>query len=456
MTAQLPTANEHRTAVVSQPNDFGWPAERAGTVGLLQGSALYIASVLGTGILVLPALAVTAAGPASIIAVIAVLLLSIPLAGTFAALAARHPDAGGVATFVRLALGKTAARMAGYWFFFGVCVGAPVVAVLGASYVVGIFGGSRWVIVVVAALIFIPPFVSNLFGLRLVGWVQLALTGALVLIVVGVVVVSAPASRPENFEPFLPHGIAGIGAAISLFVWAFAGWEAVTHIAGEFKNPRRTIPLATAIAIAAVGVAYLALQVVTVAVLGDTADNSTVPLLDLVAATAPGIGPAVVAVIAAVVALGVLNLYLGAFAKLGASLGRDGDLPSWMAAGAESGGIPRRSLAVVAVLVTLYLAALVVADLNLTPFILIHTSCMIAVYVLGMIAAVRLLERWSLGWWLAAISVVLVAGLVFLAGANLLIPAVLAAAAVVVSLVKRHRQSRVYPAHEDEIGRLRG
>ena len=285
---------------------------------------------------------------------------------------------------------------------------------------------------------------------------QLALTGALVLIVVGVVVVSAPASRPENFEPFLPHGIAGIGAAISLFVWAFAGWEAVTHIAGEFKNPRRTIPLATAIAIAAVGVAYLALQVVTVAVLGDTAENSAVPLLDLVAATAPGIGPVVVAVIAAVVALGVLNLYLGAFAKLGASLGRDGDLPSWMAAGAESGGIPRRSLAVVAVLVTLYLAALVVADLNLTPFILIHTSCMIAVYVLGMIAAVRLLERWSLGWWLAAISVVLVAGLVFLAGANLLIPGVLAAAAVVVSLVKRHRQSRVNPPHEDEIGRLRG
>ncbi|MCU1556871.1 MAG: amino acid permease, partial [Microbacteriaceae bacterium] len=106
-----------------------------GSVGLLQGSALYIAAVLGTGILALPALAVTKAGPASIVAVVAVLLLSIPLAGTFAALAARFPDSGGVATFVRLAFGGTAARMAGYFFFFGVCVGSPVVAVLGASYV---------------------------------------------------------------------------------------------------------------------------------------------------------------------------------------------------------------------------------------------------------------------------------------------------------------------------------
>jgi amino acid efflux transporter len=401
------------------------PVHDAGTVGLLQGSALYIASVLGTGILVLPALAVTAAGPASILAVTAVLLLSIPLAGTFAALAARYPDAGGVATFVRLALGKTAARMAGYWFFFGVAVGAPVVAVLGASYIVDIFGAPLWVVVVVAALIFVPPLISNFYGLRMAGWVQLALTGALVVIVVGVVIVAAPASRPENFEPFLPHGFAGVGAAISLFVWAFAGWEAVTHIAGEFKNPRRTIPLATAIAIAAVGLAYLALQVVTVGVLGDAAGSSAVPLLDLVSSAAPGAGPIAVAVIAAVVALGVLNLYLGAFAKLGASLGRDGDLPRWMAAGAESGGIPRRSLAVVAGVVAIYLVALVVFGLNLTPFILIHTSCMIAIYVLGMIAAVRLLEKWSVGWWLAVISVVLVAGLVVLAGASLTAPVAL-------------------------------
>jgi amino acid efflux transporter len=415
-------------------------APRQGHVGLLQGSALYIAAVLGTGILVLPALAATRAGPASILAVLAVLLLSIPLAGTFAALAARYPDAGGVATFVRLALGRTAARMAGYWFFFGVCVGTPVVAVLGSSYVVAIFGGSRWVVVVVAVLLLIPPFVSNAYGVRVSGGVQLLLTGALVAIVVGVVVIASPAGRAANFTPFLPHGWGGVGAAISLFVWAFAGWEAMTHIAGEFRNPRRTIPLATAIAVAAVGISYLALQIVTVAVLGPTAGDSPVPLLDLVAATAPGIGPVFVAVIAAVVALGVLNAYVGAFAKLGASLGRDGDLPRWLARGAESGGIPRRSLLVVGLLATVYLIALVVAGLDLTPFILIHTSCMVAVYALGMAAAVRLLARWSLGWWLAIVSCVLVIGLLLLAGANLVIPAALAVVALIVTLVKRRKK----------------
>jgi amino acid efflux transporter len=413
-------------------------APHEGHIGLLQGSALYIAAVLGTGILVLPALAATVAGPGSILAVVAVLLLSIPLAGTFAALASRYPDAGGVATFVRLALGRTPARMAGYLFFFGVCVGTPVVAVLGGSYVVATFGGPRWAVIVLAVILLIPPFVSNAFGIRVSGWVQLVLTGALVLIVVVVVAAAAPAANPSNFSPFLPHGWVGVGAAISLFVWAFAGWEAVTHIAGEFRNPRRTIPRATAIAIVAVGAAYLALQLVTVAVLG-RGTGSAVPLLDLVATTFPGFGQAFVAVIAAVVALGVLNAYLGAFAKLGASLARDGDLPSWLAKGAEAGAVPRRSLMLVAVLALIYLTALVGSGLDLTPFILVHTSCMVAVYALGMLAAVKLLRRWSIGWWLAAISCVLVFALLVLAGVHLLIPGILAMAALGVAVVKRSR-----------------
>ena len=410
-----------------------------GSLGLLQGSALYIASVLGTGILVLPALASAAAGPASIIAVFAVLGLSIPLAGTFAALAARHPDAGGVATYVRLTLGRTAARMTGYWFYFGVSLGAPVVATLGASYMGSILGAPRPVVIIFAVIILVPPFVANMFGLRFSGGAQLALTGLLLTVVVGVVAVAIPAGRAENFTPFMPHGWMGVGIAISLFVWAFAGWEAVTHLAGEFRNPRRTIPLATAIAIAVVGVAYLALQVVTVWVLGPAAGAGPVPLLDLVDTAVPGVGPAIVAVAAGVVSMGVLNTYLGAFAKLGASLGRDGDLPRWMAAGAHSGGVARRSLAVTGVIIAIYFVALIIMDLQLTPFVLIHTSCMVSIYALGMLAAVRLLARWSLGWWMAVISCVLVAGLIVLAGPNLLAPAGLAVAALIVTAVKRFR-----------------
>lgn len=413
-----------------------------GRLGLGQASALYIAAVLGTGILALPGLAADAAGPASIVAVVAVLIASIPLAGTFAALAARYPDAGGVATFVRLALGPTAARMSGYWFFFGVSFGAPVLATVGGEYVTAALGAPRSLVPWLGLAFLVFPLVVNVFGLRLTGRIQLVLTALLVVVVVGVVVVSGPAMDPANFTPFLPHGWVGVGLAVSLFVWAFAGWEAVTHIAGEFRNPRRTIPLATGIAIVVVGLAYLALQVVTVGVLGGGQALSTVPLIDLVAVTQPVIGPVVVAVISAIVCVGVLNAYIPAFANLAASLGRDGHLPRWFAKGAEAGAVPRRALALWAGIALIYYAAMVATGLHLEPFILVHTSSMVAVYALGMIAAVRLLQRYSAGWWMAIVSIVLVAGLLVLAGVHLLIPAVLAVVAVAVTVVKGIRGSR--------------
>jgi amino acid efflux transporter len=413
-----------------------------GRIGLPTASALYVAAVLGTGVLVLPGLAADAAGPASVLALAIVLALSIPLAGAFAALAARYPDAGGVATFTRLALGPTAARATGYWFFFGVGFGAPVVAALGGEYLVAAFGADHGLVPVIGIGFLVVTIALAAFGLRVSGTVQLVLSALLVLVIVGVVVTAGPAVHPGNFEPFLPHGWAGVGLAISLFVWASAGWEAVTHIAGEFRKPRRTIPLATLIAVVVVSVAYLALQIVTVGVLGADGSSSTVPFIDLVSVAFPAYGPIVVAAIAVVLVVGVLNVYVPAFANLGASLGRDGDLPRLFAKGAEPGAVPRRALALFAVLSLGYSIVFFAFGLDLQVFILIHTSSMISVYLIGMVSALRLLSRWSIGWWMALASVIFSAGLLVLAGGNLLVPALLALAAVAVTVIRRIRARR--------------
>ena len=422
----------------------GRPA--SGGIGIVQGTALYIAAVLGTGLLVLPGLAAAVAGPASILAVVAVIVLSVPLAGTFAVLAARYPDPGGVASYVRRSLGDTAARVTGYWFMFGVCAGAPVVAVLGAEYVVAIAGIDRSMVPVIAFAILVPPFVANAFGVRVAGWVQFVLTALLLAVVVGVVSLAAPAVEPQNFTPFLTHGWAGVGTAISLFVWAFAGWEVGTHISGEFRDARRAIPIATAIALVVTGVCYLVLQVVTVGALGDAAGEGAVPLLELARLGSPGLGAAAVGAIAAIVALGVMNAYLAAFAKLGSSLALNRDLPRWFASGVESGGVPRRALALTGVVVLGYFGLMLLSGLDLKPFILVHTSSMVAIYAFGMVAAVRLLRRGTLGWWMAVVAAVLCAGMLVLAIGSLLPAVILAVAAVSVTVVRRFRARRAMPS----------
>jgi amino acid efflux transporter len=430
-------AAARRAGVCAQPQNRLVTTTHGGSLGLGQGTALYIASVLGTGLLVLPALAAKAAGPASILAVAVVAVMSIPLAGAFAALAGRHPDASGVAGYVRRALGATAARATGYWFYFGVAAGFPVLALLGGEYLTAIAGIDRAAVPLVGLAILVPPFAVNLLGVRVAGWVQFALTGLLVSLVVLVVGAALPAVDERHFEPFLTHGWGGVGTAISLFVWAFAGWEVGTHISGEFRNPRRAIPVATAIALAVTGAAYLLLQVVTVGVRGADAGGGAVPLLSLVAVVAPAIGPLMVGVVAGIVVLGVLNAYLAAFGKLGAALASRGDLPRWLAPGAETGGIPRRALLVTFGIAMTYFAIAVATGGDLETFILIHTSNMVAIYAVGMVAAVMILPRWSPGWVMAVIAAVLTAGLLVLAGAHLLPVAALAAAAVLVTVWRR-------------------
>ena len=144
--------------------------------------------------------------------------------------------------------------------------------------------------------------------------------------------------------------------------------------------------------------------------------------MDLVDVGLPGIGRVAVAVVAGIVTLGVLGTYVGAFAKLGASLGRDGDLPRWIAQGAQPGGVPRRALLVVGALAALYFAIAAATGGELEPFVLVHTSCMVAIYAVGMAAAVRLLDRGSAGWWAAVVACVLSLGLAALAGWHLVVP----------------------------------
>lgn len=424
----------------------------AGGLGVMQGVALYLASVLGTGLLVLPGLAAREAGPASVLSVAAVTVLAIPLAVTFAVLAARYPDAGGVASYVRTALGGTAARATGYWFLIGVAAGGPVVATLGAQYISAVLGIDRAAVPLVALAFYGIPFCVNMFGVRVAGWLQLLLTALLLGVVVTVVAVAAPAVDAANFTPFLPHGWGGVGTAIVMYVWAFAGWEVGTHISGEFEKPRRAIPIATAVTLLLSGAAYLGLQFVTVGALGPRAGTGDVVLLDLAQEGAPGAAAILVGAVAAIVAVGVLNVYLAAFAKLGASLALNADLPRWFARGSENGAVPRRALVLTGAIGAVYFSLLLWSGLDLQPFILIHTSSMVAIYVLGMIAAVRILERGSIGWRMAVTATVLCVGLLALAASALLVVGLLAAAAVAVALVRASSRRRWREAGEQDAG----
>ncbi|WP_199486968.1 APC family permease, partial [Actinomadura logoneensis] len=254
-----------------------------GRLTLGQGTAMYVGAVLGTGVIALPALAARTAGPASLVAWALLVLMSIPLAATFAALGARHPDAGGVSTYARLAFGPRAAAVVGWCFYLAMPAGASAAALFGGAYVAEAAGGGRATVLATAAVLMAVVNAANAVGVQASGRMQLALAAVLVALLLVSVGLALPHARAANLTPFAPHGWTAVGPAAALLVWSFAGWEAITHLAAEFRRPARDLPRATGAAVAVVGVLYLLLAFAIIAVLGPGAADSAAPLGELMA-----------------------------------------------------------------------------------------------------------------------------------------------------------------------------
>ena len=165
---------------------------RTGTLRVGSGAALYLGSLIGPGVLLVPALAVRAAGPASVISWGALLLLSAPLAVTFANLGARMPVAGGVAEYVRAGFGAEAGLITGGWFLTAVMFGAPAVSLMGGFYVSSLTGSGTAVAAAVALGIFALVLAINVVGLKLSARLQLVVAVVLTILIAVAVTAALP------------------------------------------------------------------------------------------------------------------------------------------------------------------------------------------------------------------------------------------------------------------------
>jgi amino acid efflux transporter len=419
------------TAASPTPTPTPTPTQtRTGRLTARQGAALYIGAVLGTGVIALPASAAAVAGPASLMAWLGLAVLSAPLAATFAALGARYPDSGGVATFARQAFGDRAAAVVGWCFFLAVPLGGPAAALWAGGYVsAAVNGGTAETDITAVALLIVVP-ACNAFGAQLTGRVQAALAVLLTVLIVAAVAVSLPSARTANLHPFAPHGWPAVGHAASLLVWCFVGWEAVTYLTAEFGRPARDVPRATAAAVVVVGLMYVALAFATVSVLGPAAGDSRAPLGDLLATGLGGSVRVFTAVAVLLLTVGTMNVYYAGASKLGAALGRDGALPAWLTRGSAIGEAPRRSLAVLSVLGMAALAVAVTTGVGPQALVSLTTGLFVMVYAVGTAAAVRLLPRRSAARAIAIVAFAVVVLLMALSGPYLAWPVLVAAGAL--------------------------
>jgi len=210
-----------------------------GTITLPQAVALYIAAILGSGILFVSSGAATVAGPASLVSWAVMILFSFPLAYAFASLSRAHPDAGGAATFIRMAFGEHPGHLAGWFYFLTASVGQMIVAMTGAGYLAAAFGLSAGAAAAQACLVLLVAGLANHFGIRISGRVSLLFSSLLLGLLLLAVVTNAPHIEPDRFRPFFAKGWVPVGEAIVLIFWSFFGWEAICNLAERFSRPER-------------------------------------------------------------------------------------------------------------------------------------------------------------------------------------------------------------------------
>ncbi|MFZ0189980.1 MAG: APC family permease [Streptosporangiaceae bacterium] len=349
-----------------------------------RGAALYIGAILGPGLLLLPGLAAAEAGPASILAWLALLGLSGLFAAVFSALGRQIPSAGGVMGYVTAGLGPRAGRATGWMFLAGVVGGAPIVCLIGASYITDLTGGGQATRAAVAAVLLLTVLALAAGGLRASATAQLVLVSLLTVVVVVAVTGSASAARAGNWMPFAPHGWLSVGSAAATLMFSFAGWEAVAPLTTRFADPARQLPRAVAIALAVTTVLYLGLAVATISVLGPSAATD-IPLAALLSHAIGTAGPDAAAVAAVVLTLGATNAYINGAAALAGQL-------------VQAAPDGRRSAPMVGLLAAIGTAGLLLITLyglrivGTAALVAVPTVLFLTVYLGAMAAAVRVLR----------------------------------------------------------------
>jgi amino acid transporter len=256
-------------------------------LGVWSAISIVIGTVIGSGVFLVPSTMIRFVGSVERLFVVWFIagLLSLFGALTYAELAAAFPEAGGEYVYLSEAYGPFWGYLYG-WTQFWVGKSGSIATLaagfytyltafyppLGITFVVIPLhigpGGSLLEIhygqFIAIVLILILAGV-NYVGVRSGGNVQLFVTAVKMLLIAGIIAVGLLSGRGD-FSHFgariaTAGGIAGFFAAMVSALWAYDGWNNVSMVSSEIRNPQQNLPRALILGTAAVIATYILINV---------------------------------------------------------------------------------------------------------------------------------------------------------------------------------------------------
>jgi Gamma-aminobutyrate permease and related permeases len=168
-------------------------------LGLPSVLAISIGAMVGSGIFILPALAMKMAGPAVVLAYLLAGVLVLPAALSKAEMATAMPEAGGTYVYIERGMGPLLGTIAGIGTWFSLSFKGALALVGGAPYIVLLFDVPPQALALGIAGVLI---VVNLLGVKQTGRIQVVLVAVMLAAMVWFVGGSLGDVDPVRFEGF--------------------------------------------------------------------------------------------------------------------------------------------------------------------------------------------------------------------------------------------------------------
>jgi len=286
------------------------------------------------------------AGPGLTLVMLIVLpfVWSTPMGLVAAELGSALPQEGGYYKWVQRACGEFWGFQAGWWRTISVYFDNTLYVVLAGSYLGSVLDLTGLQEYLFKASIIIFFTYINIRGIRDVGFVSTIISVLVLIAFGGVAAVGFAHWQTNPFVPFIPPDqslLQSIGYGLAIGMWVYSGYESMSTVAGEIKDPQ-VIPKATLITVPLIMAVYILPTMGGLASLGhwsEWASEGGLTYGDVVTQVAPAFGIFFV-FIAVIAQFSIFNTYIASGSRGFFALAEDNLAPQILVKCSKERGVP--------------------------------------------------------------------------------------------------------------------
>jgi APA family basic amino acid/polyamine antiporter len=313
----------------------------------------------------------------------------------------RLPATGGEYVYLVRAYGPWVGHLFGWVDFFLTAPSARVgLALVAADYATG-GGAPGWRRAGIAATLIVALCAVNYLGARLSLGVQKALVaakvGGLGLLIAACFL--APRAAPDPAASPAALGLEPVAAALLLVFFAYHGWARIGDVAGEIRDPRRSLPFGLLAGLALVAALYVGAVLGMHRILGmEGMQRSAAVAADAASRAVGPLGGLLAALLVVASTTSSMTASIMAASRIYFAMGRDGYLFRLFHRVHPRFGTPARAIVAHGAICLAFLALRQSVELHLTAFVfgrLLWRETLVDLAVLAGGLPLLALERWA-------------------------------------------------------------